>query len=123
METTTEFKAVPAEARPAAGAFRPFNLKKRPRIFETVIQSFLFVCGVLSIFTTLGIVYVLGQESWLFFRRPEVSLVGFFGAFKWQPEIGNFGIWPLVNATLMTSLTAMLIAVPFVPFPSIFLLP
>ncbi len=29
---------------------------------------------------------------------------------KWQPAIGEFGIWPLVTATLTTSLIAMLIA-------------
>ncbi len=31
---------------------------------------------------------------------------------KWQPQGGEFGILPLVNATLMTTLFAMLIALP-----------
>jgi phosphate transport system permease protein len=31
---------------------------------------------------------------------------------KWQPQIGEFGIWPLLTSTLMTSLIAMLVAAP-----------
>ncbi len=108
METSTKPQARPV---PLAG-FRAFNLTKRPHVGEALIQAFLFACGALSIFTTLGIVIVLGQEAWLFFRRPEVNILEFFGGLKWQPAINQFGIWPLVNATLMTSLMAMLVAGP-----------
>ncbi|NTV63896.1 MAG: phosphate ABC transporter permease subunit PstC, partial [Oscillochloris sp.] len=52
---------------------RPLDLRKRPRVGETVIQTILFACGFISIFTTLGIVIVLGRESLLFFRDPAVS--------------------------------------------------
>ncbi len=88
------------------------NLAHRRRVGESFIQGFLFFCGVVSILTTVGIVFVLGQESWLFFRRPEVSLVTFFTGIKWQPVILEFGIWPLVIATLLTSLIAMAVALP-----------
>lgn len=88
------------------------NLRRRARPGETLIQGFLFFCGALSIFTTLGIVYELGKESWLFFGSPEVSIIEFFTKTKWQPAIGEFGIWPLVNATLMTTVIAMLVSLP-----------
>ncbi len=111
METSTNLQpALPRAA--AAGAFRPTDLKRRARPLEFLVQTGLFFCGVLSIFTTLGIVYVLGQESALFFTNPEVNVVEFFTTFKWQPEIGHFGVWPLVNATLMTSFIAMLVSGP-----------
>ena len=87
-------------------------LKKRPRVRESLIQGFLFICGALSIFTTFGIVYELAKESWLFFGSPDVNLLDFFGGTEWQPTIGEFGIWPLVTATLMTSAIAMLVALP-----------
>ncbi|NJN16887.1 MAG: phosphate ABC transporter permease subunit PstC [Oscillochloris sp.] len=105
---------VSAESRVgvAGAAARPANLRKRPRIGETIIQTTLFICGFISIFTTLGIVYVLGQESLLFFADESVSIVEFFTKTVWQPAIGEFGILPLVNATLMTSLIAMIVAVP-----------
>ena len=88
------------------------NLRKRPRAGESLIQAFLFICGAFSIFTTLGIVYELGKESLLFFSSPEVNLLEFFTETKWQPQILQFGIWPLVTATLMTTTFAMLIALP-----------
>jgi phosphate transport system permease protein len=97
--------------RVQADLIRP-DLAKRPRFGETVIQGFLFLCGAISIFTTLGIVYELGKESWLFFGSPEISLREFFTTTTWQPSIGQFGVVPLVNATLMTSFFAMLIALP-----------
>ncbi|MBC7256770.1 MAG: hypothetical protein H5T66_11790, partial [Chloroflexi bacterium] len=87
-------------------------LQRKPRWHEVAIQGFLFFCGALSILTTIGIVLILGKESWLFFRSPEVSLREFLGTTKWQPAIGQFGIWSLVNATMMTTLFAILVAVP-----------
>lgn len=89
-----------------------FVLRKRSRLGETIIQGFLFFCGALSILTTAGIVYVLGRESWLFFGSPELHLIDFITTTKWQPQAGQFGIWPLVTATLITSLIAMLVALP-----------
>ena len=87
-------------------------LAKKPRIRESIIQGFLFLCGAISIFTTLGILYELGKESWLFFGSPEVNLGEFFTGTQWQPAILEFGIWPLVTATLMTSAIAMVVALP-----------
>jgi phosphate transport system permease protein len=88
------------------------QLQRRPRVGETIIQVVLFICGFVSIFTTIGIVYVLFQESLSFFADPEVSLVEFFTKTVWQPQISEFGILPLVNATLLTSFIAMLVALP-----------
>ena len=90
----------------------PDELRQRRRWGETLIQAFLFGCGATSILTTLGIVFVLGEESFLFFSMAEVNLVEFFTSISWQPAVGDFGIWPLVNATGMTSTFAMLVAVP-----------
>lgn len=166
----------------------PIDLRRRPRRTEGFIQGFLFLCAVLSIFTTVGIVYELSKESLNFFTRQlwedtnkplatnidanattfkvsssgttlhagdivrisdevmeivaldgqtvtverglqgtdvmpheagidmfrsnTVSLTEFFGGTEWNPQIGQFGIWPLVNATLMVSTIAMLVALP-----------
>ena len=88
------------------------GLKRKTRLGETVIQGLLVFSGILSIFTTIGIVYELGKEALLFFRNPAVSLVEFFTAAKWQPTIEEFGILPLVVATLVTTFFAMLVAIP-----------
>lgn len=87
-------------------------LAKKPRFRESIIQALLFLCGAISILTTLGIVYELGKESWLFFGSPDVNIVEFLTGTRWQPQLLEFGIWPLVTATLMTSAIAMLVALP-----------
>jgi phosphate transport system permease protein len=88
------------------------RLRRKPRWGETIIQSLLFFSGFFSIFTTLGIVYELGKEALLFFQMPEVNLIDIFTKTKWQPHTGEFGIWPLFTATMMTTVIAMLIAIP-----------
>ncbi len=113
MSTTQRVGATGAvRVSRAASGRRAHALSPRPRPGEAVIQALLFFCGALSIFVTVGIVIVLGRESVLFFRNDAVNLWTFFTTTVWQPAIGKFGILPLVNATLMTSLTAMLVAVP-----------
>ncbi|MGW8317959.1 MAG: phosphate ABC transporter permease subunit PstC [Candidatus Promineifilaceae bacterium] len=103
---------VSLDSRQATTAELEAGLKKRPRVGESIIESALFFAGAVSILTTIGIVYVLASQALLFFRTPEVSLVEFFTSTTWQPAIGDFGIWPLVTATLMVSAIAMLVALP-----------
>jgi phosphate transport system permease protein len=86
------------------------DMSKRTRPGEIVIESLLFFCGFVSIFTTLGIVYVLFSESLVFFQ--QVSLFEFFGSTTWQPQIERFGIWPLINATFMITIIALMVSVP-----------
>ena len=88
------------------------SLRRKTRWGETIIQALLFFSGFFSIFTTLGIVYELGKEALLFFQMPEVNFLSTLTTTEWKPHIGKFGIWPLLNATLMTTLIAMAIAIP-----------
>ncbi|MCH7480050.1 MAG: phosphate ABC transporter permease subunit PstC [Chloroflexi bacterium] len=46
------------------------------------------------------------------FKGAKVTLIEFLTKSEWNPQIGKFGIWALVNATLMTSLIASFIALP-----------
>lgn len=50
-------------------------------------------------------------ESAIYLSR-RVSLIQFLTRTKWNPQIGDFGILPLVNATLMTSAIAIAVALP-----------
>jgi phosphate transport system permease protein len=103
-----------AKKRNISNVFRGKNtgLRGRRRVGEAVIQALLFFSGFVSIFTTIGIVYELGKEALLFFQMPEFSILESLTNTQWQPHTGNFGIWPLVTATLMTTLIAMSIAIP-----------
>lgn len=97
------------------------NLQRKIRPTETIIQAFLFFCGVVSILTTIGIVFELGKEAWLFFGNPDISIVEFLTGTSWQPKLGNFGVLPLLTSTLITSLIAMLVALPLGIATAIFL--
>jgi phosphate transport system permease protein len=92
--------------------FRQFDLKKKFRIGEFLIQGTLFLTGILSIFITVAIVYELGKEALLFFVDPDVTLTKFLTMTRWQPGIGQYGIIALVSATLTTSFIAILISLP-----------
>jgi len=90
----------------------PLVLTSKPRYGERLIRLFLMACGVASIFTTAGILFVLGSESLLFFTSGQVDLVEFVTKTVWQPMAGEFGILPLLTSTLITSFIAMLVAGP-----------
>ena len=87
-------------------------IEKRVRPFEVLVRAILLACGLISILTTVGIVYVLGHEALKFFQHPDVSLGEFFTSTRWAPEAGAFGIAPLVTSTLLTSFIGMLVALP-----------
>jgi phosphate transport system permease protein len=99
-------------ARSVASGEREVRLEKRPRLGENIIQLLLLFAGILSIGTTIGIVIVLGREAWLFFGDPQVNIIEYFTTTVWVPQNGQFGVLPLLNATIITSLIAMFVAVP-----------
>jgi phosphate transport system permease protein len=49
-------------------SFTASDLIKKPRFGEEIIRGILLICGAVSIFTTVGIVYVLGTEASLLFN-------------------------------------------------------
>ncbi len=96
------------------------SLELKPRTGENVIQAVLLFCAVVSVFTTVAIVIILAVQAIPFFTTGaaelKVSILEFLGKFftgtQWQPQGALFGILPLVLATVITSLIAMLVAVP-----------
>ncbi|HQV26948.1 MAG TPA: phosphate ABC transporter permease subunit PstC [Thermoflexales bacterium] len=91
---------------------RPTSLARRPRIGELIIQALLFLCGLISVFTTLGLVVALGSQALRFFEDPAVKLLDFLTTTRWSPNIGQFGILPLVTATVTTTVLGLLVAIP-----------
>ncbi len=79
---------------------------------ERIIAGVLFLCGLVSVLTTVGIVVVLLSESVGFFR--EVSVVEFLTGTRWSPLFSDqsFGILPLVNGTLLVTVGSAAIALP-----------
>ncbi len=94
---------------------------KRSRVGEGTLHIILFLCGALSIFTTLGIVAVLIFETIEFFR--EVSILEFLTDPQWTPLFADkhFGILPLLSGTFLTSAIAILVAMPIGLLSAIYL--
>lgn len=81
-------------------------------IKEKIIEKLLLFCALLTILTTLGIILVLVVQSVHFFR--EVSFLDFITDTEWTPLFSNkhYGILPLFAGTFLTTLIAVLVAVP-----------
>lgn len=88
---------------------------------ERIIHGALLGAAIISILTTLGILASLATETWEFFQI--VSIFSFIGDTEWTPLFSNqrFGIWALISATALTSLIALLIAVPLGMLAAIYL--
>jgi phosphate transport system permease protein len=80
---------------------------------ERLIEGGLAFSGLVTVLTTLAIIYVLLSESWSFFQ--EVSLFSFLTDVEWTPLFTNkhYGILPLLSGTILTTLIALLTALPF----------
>ncbi|MBA4180601.1 MAG: phosphate ABC transporter permease subunit PstC [Anaerolinea sp.] len=105
-------RTIPGSTDPA---FLERQLRKsiRSRPFEFVIVGALWLCGLVTLLTTVLIVVTLFEETAQFFQ--EVSPAAFFLDTNWQPlfEPETFGIWELVAGTLNVLFWSLLFAVPF----------
>lgn len=103
-----------ASELPAQRRAQDIGLSRRGnrRIGEAVIGVLLLLCALVSVVTTVAVVYSIAEETIGFFR--EVSVVEFFSSRTWTPLFANpsFGIAPLVTGTLMVTLIACTVGLP-----------
>lgn len=76
-------------------------------------------CALITVLTTLGIIFVLVNGSIDFFR--EVSIIEYFSGLDWAPRSGEFGIWPLIWGTLVITVGSAIIAIPLGTLTAIYL--
>lgn len=88
---------------------------------EKLIPIILFLFASITILTTIGIIYTLLSETIEFFKR--VSIIDFFTGTVLKPLSQNpqFGILPLINGTIISSVIAMLVAGPIGIMAAIYL--
>src|SRR5215210_7747460 len=84
----------------------------RPRRGEQVIKGLLAAAALLSVVTTIGIVFSLLRETIAFFG--DVSIGDFITGTEWSPLFADprFGVLPLVTGTLVITAIALLVAIP-----------
>ena len=88
---------------------------------ERVIEFILFLAALVSVATTVGIVVILLKESFVFFQH--VSLWDFLTDTQWTPLFADahYGILPLLSGTLVSSVVALLVAIPLGTIIAIYL--
>lgn len=107
----------------------PLQLSKQahlsPRVLrnlrERAIEFLLLLAAFSSVATTVAILAMLITESLAFFQ--QVSLVEFLTDTRWSPLFADahYGILPLVSGTLVTTVVALLVAVPLGTIAAIYL--
>jgi len=93
----------------------------RRNFIERMIEFGLLCSGIVAIFITLAIVYVLVSEAIPFFEY--VSIKEFLTDTVWTPNysIKHYGILPLISGTLTTTGIALIVAVPLGTITAIYL--
>jgi phosphate transport system permease protein len=101
---------------PAPSAARTYLRKLQDGDRLTHYATLIFAAAV------VGITLLLMWELWLHSgpSRHKFGL-GFFFSSAWDPVAEKFGAWPFIYGTLLTSLLALLIAVPLGVGAAIFL--
>jgi len=88
------------------------RMSRARRLRERAIEAVLFLAALVSVFTTVGIVYILVKESVTFFE--QVPITRFLTDTQWTPlfDDAHFGIMVLLSGTLTSSAVALAIAIP-----------
>ena len=101
-----------------SGAFHPSRLRG---LREGVIAGGLRISAIVSVLTSLAILFILVEESLPFFRA--VSPWEFLTGRRWAPlmEPRSFGVLPLIGGTLLVTGVAGLIVIPIGSLAALFL--
>jgi phosphate transport system permease protein len=88
---------------------------------ENVMPKFLLIIAMISILTTVGILFTLLSEALEFFKRVPIN--EFFTGTVLKPLSQNpqFGVLPLLNGTIISTVIAMFVAIPIGLMTAIYL--
>ena len=111
------------EKSPAVSFGKPKS-KHIQSVIEGSIHSSLILCALFSIFTTFSVILVLGNQTNKFFTSANITLWDYLTGLQWNPLLGaekHYGVLPLIVGTLLVTIVAMAIAIPFGLLTAIFL--
>ncbi|MFT5165507.1 MAG: phosphate transport system permease protein [Saprospiraceae bacterium] len=82
------------------------------KIKEKIIEGGLAFSALITILTTIGIIWVLLSQSLVFFK--DVSIIEFLTNPEWTPLFTkkNYGIISLLSGTMLTTFIAISVALP-----------
>ena len=110
-----------AAVTPAGQASPVFRRRRRTAIESKVIKWVFFGCALISVLTTIGILFSLISQAMGFFF--EVSVCEFVSGTRWTPILKpqSYGVLPLVGGTLLVAAIAAIVALPVGLATAIFL--
>src|SRR5512134_4172988 len=102
----------------SGGAFASLRYRKTR---DRIVELLLLAAGMVAVFTTVAIVFILFYESSFFFEH--VSIKDFITDTMWTPLFADarYGIMPLVAGTLTVTGVAVLVAIPVGTIVAIYL--
>ena len=93
----------------------------RKYFFEKLSSKIFLACAMLSVISLLlivGFVFIKGANP---FVTGEYSFIDFIFGTDWVPSEGQFGIWPMIVASIYATIGALILGVPVGLFTAIFL--
>jgi phosphate transport system permease protein len=92
-------------------------------VWEAAVTVGLVLCAVITVLTTVGIILVLGVQSFEFFTTSHVGIARFLFGKELEPDADPpiFGIVPLIWGTFVVAAGASAIALPIGLFSAIYL--
>lgn len=86
---------------------------------DKMIQSIIVILSSFSVIMLFAIIYFLVIKSLPFFEKH--SIVDFISSTKWLPDENQYGIASFIMGTLITTLLAVMIAIPIGLYTAIFI--
>ena len=92
-------------------------------VWEAAVTVGLVLCAVITVLTSMGIILVLGVQSFEFFSKADVGVFEFLFGTQLKPdaEPPRFGIVPLIWGTFLVAVGSSAIALPIGLFSAIYL--
>jgi phosphate transport system permease protein len=97
----------------------PSSQRKLRKLGERMIELLLLLAALSSIGITVSIVGILLYESFGFFQ--QVPIWKFLTDAMWTPATEQYGVMSLVSGTLVTTIVALLVAIPMGTIVAIYL--
>lgn len=92
-------------------------------LVEILMTGLLWLCGLITVLTTIGVVAVLAVQSYEFFALSKVGVGDFLFGLELKPEATppKFGILPLIWGTFVVALGSSCVALPIGLMSAIYL--
>ncbi|RCX17541.1 phosphate ABC transporter membrane protein 1 (PhoT family) [Anaerobacterium chartisolvens] len=118
-ESSVSIELKGKEKKGSVSHFMKKNKKNMGSILEKIIENIFFLCACMAILSVVTItVYIFAKGSPAIFK---IGIAEFVFGMVWMPTSGVFGIFPMIVASILATLGAVVIGIVVGLFTAIFL--